>query len=67
MIMTEYVVIKEFSDLKDNGYYYAAGSAYPRRGYNPESTRIEELAGENNRQKTPLIKPQETEKNKSKK
>lgn len=67
MIMAEYVVIKGFSDLKDNGYYYAAGSIYPRRGYNPESNRVEELASGNNRQKTPLIRPQESEKTRSKK
>lgn len=51
-----YKVIKTFIDLKDNNYKYQVGDEYPRLGYLPSLTRINELSGKNNLQKTALIK-----------
>lgn len=50
-----YKVIRHFTDLQDNNYAYKAGDTYPRKGLSPSSERIEELAGSNNKQHTPLI------------
>ena len=52
----KYTVIKYFTDLQDNNYAYKAGDTYPRKGLSPSGERIEELAGSNNKQHTPLIK-----------
>ena len=59
-----YEVIKAFHDLKDakktkSGtvyFEYNVGDTYPRNGLNPSEERIAELAGNNNKQGTPLIK-----------
>lgn len=51
----KYTVIKYFTDLQDNNYVYKAGDTYPRKGLSPSGERIEELAGSQNKQKTPLI------------
>lgn len=51
-----YQVIKKFRDLQDKEYRYKAGDTYPREGYKPSQTRIDELASNQNKQKTPLIK-----------
>lgn len=49
------VVIKLFTDLKDNNHEYRVGDEYPRAGVSVSKERIEELAGSNNKQHTPLI------------
>ena len=50
-----YRVIKHFVDLQDNNYKYDVGDTYPRNGLNVLQSRINELATNNNLQKTPLI------------
>lgn len=54
-----YVVIKAFTDLHDNNYAYKVGDTFPRLGVEVSDKRISELAGANNKQHTPLIKPME--------
>lgn len=51
-----YKVIKFFTDLQDNDYPYEVNDIYPREGLEVTGERIEELAGNNNLQKEPLIK-----------
>lgn len=51
----KYTVIRYFTDLQDKNYAYRAGDTYPREGLSPSAERIEELAGSQNKQKTPLI------------
>lgn len=51
-----YKVLKLFTDLQDDNYRYEVGDEYPRLGLNPSLTRIKELSGSHNKQKTPLIK-----------
>lgn len=53
--MRKFVVIKDFKDLKDNGYIYLAGDFYPREGVELDEDRAEELASDKNRRKEPLI------------
>lgn len=53
--MRKFVVIKDFKDLKDNGYIYRAGDFYPREGVELDEERAEELASDKNRRKEPLI------------
>ena len=43
-----YKVIKHFIDLHDNDHSYNEGDIFPREG-------VEELAGSNNKQHSPLI------------
>lgn len=50
-----YTVIKAFTDLQDDGHKYHVGDTYPREGYEPTVSRITELSGSRNRQRTPLI------------
>lgn len=50
-----YRVIKAFVDLQDNNFAYQVGDEYPRKGMSVLPSRIKELAGSKNRQKTPLI------------
>ena len=54
-----YRVIKHFVDLQDNNYAYdpqdPTRNTYPRKGLNVLQSRINELASDKNRQKTPLI------------
>ena len=50
-----YKVIKHFVDLQDNNYKYDVGDTYPRKGLNVLQSRINELASNKNKQKTPLI------------
>ena len=45
--MTEYVVVRGFSDKNDNGRKYAVGDRYPYRGF-ASKARIEELSTTNN-------------------
>ena len=64
-----YKVIKHFVDLQDNNYKYDVGDTYPRKGLNVLQSRINELATNNNLQKTPLIEeiPEKAEETKKKK
>lgn len=50
-----YKVIKHFIDLHDNDHSYEEGDIFPREGITVKPERIAELAGSNNKQKTPLI------------
>ena len=50
-----YKVIKHFIDLHDNDHSYNEGDIFPREGVDVSKERIEELAGSNNKQRTPLI------------
>ena len=50
-----YKVIKHFVDLQDNNHKYDIGDTYPRKGLNVLQSRINELASNKNKQKTPLI------------
>ena len=50
-----YKVIKQFIDLHDNDHSYNEGDIFPREGVDVSKERIEELAGSNNKQHTPLI------------
>ena len=50
-----YKVIKHFVDLQDNNHKYDVGDTYPRKGLNVLQSRINELASNKNKQKTPLI------------
>lgn len=51
-----YKVIKHFVDLQDNNHKYDEGDTYPRKGLKVMQSRINELAGNENRQGEPLIK-----------
>lgn len=64
-----YRVIKAFVDLQDNNYKYDVGDTYPRKGLNVLQSRINELASDKNKQKTPLIEeiPEKVEEPKKKK
>ena len=56
-----YKVIQFFTDLQDNNHPYHAGDTFPREGVSVSEERLQELAGNNNLQKKPLIekvKPQ---------
>lgn len=63
-----YKVIKHFVDLQDNNHKYDVGDTYPRKGLNVLQSRINELASNKNKQKTPLIEeiPEVEEKPKKK-
>ena len=50
-----YKVIKHFIDLHDNDHSYNEGDIFPREEVDVSKERIEELAGSNNKQHTPLI------------
>ena len=50
-----YKVIKHFTDMQDNNFAYQVGDEYPRKGMSVLPSRINELASDKNRQKTPLI------------
>ena len=64
-----YRVIKAFVDLQDNNYKYDINDIYPRKGLNVLQSRINELASDKNKQKTPLIEeiPEKVEEPKKKK
>lgn len=53
--MSEYKVIKYFTDLQDNNYAYHVGDTYPREGIDPKPSRIAELSSASNRRGVPLI------------
>lgn len=50
-----YKVIKEFTDMFDDGHKYNVGDEFPRKGLKVNEGRIAKLASDANRQKTPLI------------
>lgn len=50
-----YRVIEPFFDLKDEGYAYHAGDAYPRPGKEVSEKRLKELSTSANRRKKPLV------------
>jgi hypothetical protein len=50
-----YKVIKNFTDLQDDGHPYVVGDTFPRKGKRVSKKRLEELAGSENRQGKPLI------------
>ena len=64
------MVIKSFTDLKDNNYAYYVGDTFPHNGVEVGAERIAELASDKNRLGVPLIeevarKPKRTRKKKS--
>ena len=50
-----YKVIKAFTDIQDDRYPYNVGDTFPHVGMEVSPERIEELATDKNRRKTPLI------------
>lgn len=56
-----YRVIKHFTDLHDNNHPYNVGDVFPREGVAVTDDRLVELAGSDNKQKTPLIELVEDE------
>lgn len=50
-----YVVIKYFTDIKDDNYAYHAGDIFPREGVVVRKRRINELASNKNKRGVPLI------------
>ena len=55
-----YKVIKSFVDLHDDNYRYSVGDIFPRRGIKVSEKRIEQLCGNKNKQKTPLVEKVKT-------
>jgi hypothetical protein len=62
-----YKVIEYFEDLQDKKFAYNVGDEYPRKGLEVTTSRIKELATNQNRRKIPLIKKVETKPKKPKK
>lgn len=64
-----YKVIKKFADLEDKNYIYNVGDVYPREGVKPSKDRIEFLASDQNKLKTPVIQliPEEKPRKKAEK
>ena len=58
--MSEYIVVKKFTD-KDDKHIYAVGDRYPYRGF-AKKERLEELSSKNNKRGIPLIKAKEAKK-----
>ena len=50
-----YKVIKPFIERHDNDHSYTEGDIFPREGVDVSEERIQELAGSDNKQHTPLI------------
>ena len=50
-----YRVVSSFTDLKDNRYHYKVGDKYPRDGYKPTKERLEYLASDRTKRKSPVI------------
>lgn len=47
---------KPWKDLQDNDFVYKEGDIYPREGLKVSKKRIQELSGNKNKLKEPLIK-----------
>ena len=58
--MSEYVVIKKFTD-KDDKHKYAVGDRYPFRGF-ANKERLDELSSDKNKRGEPMIKVKEAKK-----
>lgn len=50
-----YKVIRYFTDLQDNDHAYNVGDTFPREGMTVKQSRLDELAGNSNKQGRPLI------------
>ena len=50
-----YIVVHPFHDIQDKDFIYLVGDVYPREGYTPEKSRIEQLTTCENALKMPLI------------
>ena len=50
-----YRVLRNFTDLQDQGYFYREGDIFPRDGLKVNRKRLSELSSNKNRQKTQLI------------
>lgn len=50
-----YKVIQFFTDLHDKDHPYNVGDIFPREGIKVKKERLDELAGSENKQGTPLI------------
>lgn len=58
---------KPWKDLQDNDFVYKEGDIYPREGLKVSKKRIQELSGNKNKLKEPLIKKlEETDDNEEK-
>lgn len=55
-----YKVIREFTDLQDDGYKYKVGDTFPRGGVNVVGSRLAQLSSKKNRQGVPLIAEEQT-------
>lgn len=53
--MNTYKVIRYFTDLQDNDHAYNVGDTFPREGMTVKQSRLDELAGDSNKQGRPLI------------
>lgn len=51
-----YIVLKNFTDLEDNGHKYTMGEEYPRKGYEPTKERVKALTSGNNKAGIKLLK-----------
>lgn len=51
-----YIVVKNFSDMQDNNYFYEKGKPFPRDGFDVLPSRIRELSTTANRRGEILIK-----------
>lgn len=51
-----YRVVVGFRDLQDSNHVYQPGDEFPRAGLQVSAERLQELASDRNRRKTPLIK-----------
>lgn len=61
--MSEYVVIKKFTDKEDK-HKYAVGDRYPFRGF-AKKERLDELSSDKNQRGEPMIKAKEAKKSES--
>ena len=53
----KYKVIYPFADLHDKKHKYETGDTFPRQGLEVSEDRIEELMGNKNKIRKPLIEP----------
>ena len=61
-----YLVLKNFTDLQDQGHFYRAGDIFPRDGLKVNRKRLSELSSTKNRQKIPLIEKVSNDANREK-
>lgn len=50
-----YRVLKDFTDLQDNGHFYHVGDIFPHDDLKVDRKRLSELSSSKNRQGVPLI------------